>query len=158
MYLVSCLILTLLGLLTTEWLNILLESRLNWFITNIARSSTFSVASVVPTPDVATVIESEYRAEISFDDKKNPVFEFATGLDEVLEEIEEVDQDDLSTPVLEELNDLGLEGPEGPKGPENDSNQVEAEIEVLTEELLIVPVSNNNQIEETNESTGIDWF
>jgi hypothetical protein len=128
-----------LNLLTTEWLNILFESRLDWFITNIARSSTFSVASVVPTPDVAAVIESEYRAEVSFDDKKNPVFEFATGLDEVSEEIEEVDQDDLSAPVLEESNEL-------PPPPE----------EIILEE--VVPVSNNNQIEETNESTDIDWF
>lgn len=128
-----------LNLLTTEWLNILFESRLDWFITNIARSSTFSVASVVPTPDVAAVIESEYRAEVSFDDKKNPVFEFATGLDEVSEEIEEVNQDDLSAPVLEESNEL-------PPPPE----------EIILEE--VVPVSNNNQIEETNESTDIDWF
>jgi hypothetical protein len=129
-----------LNLLTTEWLNILFESRLDWFITNIARSSTFSVASVVPTPDVAAVIESEYRAEISFDDKKNPVFEFATGLDEVSEEIEEVNQDDLSAPVLEE------------------SNEEEPETEAIAEELVLEPVSNNNQIEETNESTDIDWF
>jgi hypothetical protein len=150
--------LTSLGLLTTEWLNILLESRLEWFITNIARSSTFKVASIVPTPDVAVAIDSNYRAEINFNDEKKPVLDFTIGLDEVSEEIEEVHQDDLSVPVLEELNDLGLEGPEGPKGPENDSNQVEAETEVLTEELLIVPVSNNNQINQTNESTGIDWF
>jgi len=149
--------LTSLGLLTTEWLNILLESRLNWFITNIARSSTFNVASIVPTPEVGVAIESEYRAEISFDDK-NPVLDFAAGLNEVSEEIEEVHQDDLSAPVLEELNDLGLEGPEGPEGPEDDSNQVEAETEVLTEELVIEPVTNNNQINQTNESTDIDWF
>jgi hypothetical protein len=129
-----------LNLLTTEWLNILFESRLDWFITNIARSSTFSVASVVPTPDVAAVIESEYRAEVSFDDKKNPVFEFATGLDEVSEEIEEVDQDDLSAPVVEELN------------------EEEPETEAIAEELVLEAVSNNNQIEETNESTDIDWF
>jgi hypothetical protein len=144
--------LTSLGLLTTEWLNILLESRLNWFITNIARSSTFNVASIVPTPEVEVAIESEYRAEISFDDK-NPVLDFAAGLedapeilieDEVVPEILEEhpylsDQDDLSTPVLEESNEL-------PAPPE----------EIILEE--IVPVSNNNQIEETNESTGIDWF
>jgi hypothetical protein len=141
-----------LGLLTTDWLNILLESRLNWFITNIARSSTFNVASIVPTPEVEVAIESEYRAEISFDDK-NPVLDFAAGLedapeilieDEVAPEILEEhpylsDQDDLSAPVLEESNEL-------PAPPE----------EIILEE--IVPVSNNNQIEETNESTGIDWF
>jgi hypothetical protein len=141
-----------LGLLTTDWLNILLESRLNWFITNIARSSTFNVASIVPTPEVEVAIESVYRAEISFDDK-NPVLDFAAGLedapeilieDEVAPEILEEhpylsDQDDLSAPVLEESNEL-------PAPPE----------EIILEE--IVPVSNNNQIEETNESTGIDWF
>lgn len=149
--------LTSLGLLTTEWLNILLESRLNWFITNIARSSTFNVASIVPTPEVSVAIDSDYRAEITFDDK-DPFLEFAAGLNEVSEEIEEVNQDDLSAPVLEELNDLGPEGPEGPVGPEDDFNVVEVQTEGLTEELPFEPLSNNNQIEETNESTGIDWF
>jgi hypothetical protein len=145
--------LTSLGLLTTDWLNILLQSRLDWFITNIARSSTFSVASIVPTPEVSVAINSDYRAEIAFDDKK-PLLEFAAGLedapeilieDEVAPEILEehpdlLDQDDLSAPVLEELN------------------EEEAEIEVLIEELTVEPVSNNNQIEETNEPTDIDWF
>jgi hypothetical protein len=110
--------LTSLGLLTTDWLNILLQSRLDWFITNIARSSTFSVASIVPTPEVSVAINSDYRAEIAFDDKK-PLLEFAAGLedapeilieDEVAPEILEehpdlLDQDDLSAPVLEELNE-----------------------------------------------------
>jgi hypothetical protein len=127
-----------LNLLTTDWLNILLQSRLNWFITNIARSSTFSVASIVPTPEVDAVIQSEYRAEISFDDQ-SPVLDFAIGVNEVPEKIEEVHQDDLSTPVLEESNEL-------PAPPE----------EIIIEE--IVTESNNNQIEETNESTDIDWF
>jgi hypothetical protein len=130
--------LTSLGLLTTEWLNVLLESRLDWFVTNIARSSTFNVASIVPTPEVDAVIQSEYRAEIAFDDKK-PFLEYAIGANEVPEKVEEVDQDDLSTPVLEESNEL-------PAPPE----------EIILEE--IVTESNNNQIEETNESTDIDWF
>jgi hypothetical protein len=128
-----------LNLLTTEWLNILLKSRLDWFITNIARSSTFNVASIVPTLDVASVIQSEYRAEISFDDK-NPVLNFSIGANEVPEKIEEINQDDLSTPVLEELN------------------EEEAETDAIAEELVLEPISNNNQIEKTNESTGIDWF
>ena len=145
--------LTSLGLLTTEWLNILLESRLDWFVTNIARSSTFNVASMVPTPEVSVAINSDYRAEIAFDNKK-PFLEFAAGLedapeilieDEVAPEILEehpdlLDQDDLIATVLEE------------------SNEEEAETEVLIEELSVEPVSNNNQIEETNESTDIDWF
>jgi hypothetical protein len=144
--------LTSLGLLTTEWLNVLLESRLEWFVSNIARSSTFNVASMVPTPEVSVAINSDYRAEIAFDDKK-PLLEFAAGLedapeilieDEVAPEILEEhpylsDQDDLSAPVLEESNEL-------PPPPE----------EIILEE--VVPVSNNNQIEETNESTDIDWF
>jgi hypothetical protein len=141
-----------LNLITTDWLNILLQSRLDWFITNIARSSTFNVASMVPTPEVSVAINSDYRAEIAFDDKK-PLLEFAAGLedapeilieDEVAPEILEEhpylsDQDDLSAPVLEESNEL-------PPPPE----------EIILEE--VVPVSNNNQIEETNESTDIDWF
>jgi hypothetical protein len=141
-----------LNLLTTEWLSILLESRLDWFVTNIARSSTFNVASMFPTPEVSVAINSDYRAEIAFDDK-NPILEFAAGLedapeilieDEVAPEILEEhpylsDQDDLSAPVLEESNEL-------PPPPE----------EIILEE--VVPVSNNNQIEETNESTDIDWF
>jgi hypothetical protein len=59
---------------------------------------------------------------------------------EILEENPDLsDQDNLSAPVLEESNEL-------PPPPE----------EIILEE--IVPVSNNNQIEETNESTDIDWF
>ena len=115
------------------------------------------VAGLSPSPEVAEVIQSEYRAEISFDDR-TPLLDFAIGVNEVPEKVEEINQDDLSTPVLEELNDLGLEGPEGPEGPENNFNEVEAETEVLTEELVIEPVTNNNQINQTNESTGIDWF
>ena len=131
--------LTALGLLTTEWLNILLESRLDWFVTNIARSSTFNIASMVPTPEVSVAINSDYRAEISFDDKKSPILDFSIDANEVPEKIEEVDKDDLSAPILEESNEL-------PPPPE----------EIILEE--VVPVSNNNQIEETNESTDIDWF
>ena len=71
-----------LNLLTTDWLNILLQSRLDWFITNIARSSTFNVASIVPTPEVSVAIDSDYRAEISFDDR-SPILDFATGVNEV---------------------------------------------------------------------------
>jgi hypothetical protein len=134
--------LTSLGLLTTEWLNILLESRLEWFVTNIARSSTFNVASMVPTPEVSVAINSDYRAEIAFDNKK-PLLEFAAGLEDVPEILEEhpdlLDQDNLSAPVLEESNEL-------PPPPE----------EIILEE--IVPESNNNQTNQTNESTDIDWF
>jgi hypothetical protein len=135
--------LTSLGLLTTEWLNILLESRIEWFIRNIAASKTFNVASIIPTPEVAIAIDTEYRAEINYDDKSNPVLEFVMGLEDAPEIIEKQpilsDLDDLSAPVLEESNEL-------PAPPE----------EIILEE--IVPVSNNNQIEETNESTDIDWF
>jgi hypothetical protein len=135
--------LTSLGLLTTEWLNILLESRIEWFIRNIAASKTFNVASIIPTPEVAIAIDAEYRAEINYDDKSNPVLEFVMGLEDAPEIIEEQpilsDLDDLSAPPLEESNEL-------PAPPE----------EIILEE--IVPVSNNNQIEETNESTDIDWF
>jgi hypothetical protein len=142
-----------LNLLTTEWLNILLESRLNWFITNIARSSTFSVASIVPTPEVNAVIESQYRAEISFDDK-DPVLDFTIGLedapkilieDEVAPEILEghpdlSDQDDLSTPPVEE--------------PIFTEEDIEATEVTLETELLL----NNHQIKQTDDSNGVDWF
>jgi hypothetical protein len=107
---------------------------------------------MVPTPEVAVAINSDYRAEIAFDDKK-PLLEFAAGLEnapeiliedevapEILEEHPDLsDQDDLSAPVLEESNEL-------PAPPE----------EIILEE--IVPESNNNQINQTNESTDIDWF
>ena len=141
-----------LDLLTTEWLNILFESRIDWFLTNIARSTTFSVASIVPTSEVANVITSRYRAEIEFDDKNKPNMISCTGLEdvpeifienefapEILEKHSDLsDQDNLSTPVLEESNEL-------PEPPE----------EIILEKIL--PVSNNHQIE-TNESTDIDWF
>ena len=142
-----------LNLLTTEWLNILLESRLDWFITNIARSSTFNVASIVPKPEVEAVIESQYRAEISFDDK-DPVLDFTIGLEdapkiliedevapEILEEHPDLsDQDDLSTPPVEE-----------PIFIEEDNKATEVTLET---ELLL----NNHQIKQTDDSNGVDWF
>jgi hypothetical protein len=149
--------LTSLGLLTTEWLNILLESRLSWFVSNISRSTTFNVASIVPTPKVAVVIESEYRAEIAFDDKKEPILDFAIGL-------EEVQEDDLSTPLLEEpifteeedevIGEIIAELDEKELahdlyGVDNENIEVTLETELLT---------TNPQTTQTNESTDIDWF
>lgn len=142
------------NLLTTEWLHLVLESRISWFIGNLYRSSVFRAASLVPTDDIAAAIESNYKAEVGIDGE-NDFIESVIGLN------------NLSTPAPEELNDLGLEGPKGSIGPEDYFVGAEVKAEPLTvveeeeaetEELFSEPESNNHQIEETNESTDIDWF
>jgi hypothetical protein len=149
--------LTSLGLLTTEWLNILLESRIEWFIRNIASSKTFNVASIIPTPEVAIAIDTEYRAEINYDDKSNPVLEFVMGLEDapeilVEDEVFNKEMGEIIDQIEESLEMYPITEKELAHdlyGVDNDNIEVTLKTE---------PVSNNNQIEETNESTDIDWF
>jgi hypothetical protein len=149
-----------LSLLTTEWLHLVLGSRISWFVSNIYRSSTFKIASLVPTAGIAAAINSEYRAEIGGDDEKDFI-KFATGLEEepkmsnihpfLHEDITEEELTQLATMVSNqdipaEFNQLITE---------NFSELIDETPQV---EEVNEPESNNNQINQTNESTGIDWF
>lgn len=149
-----------LGLLTTDWLNILFESRLDWFLINIARSSTFSVASVVPRPEVTAVIQSEYKAEVAFDYSNNklPYVVSTMGLDNLSALVpEEPIQEEAETEVVVETNDNDLFGVDTAIALESIRIIDEFE-EIPTQSTADEPLSNNNQIKETNESTDIDWF
>ncbi len=108
------------NLLTTDWLHLVLESRISWFIGNLYRSRVFRPASLVPTDSIAAAIQSEYRAEVGCDDEKDFI-ETVIGLN------------NLSPLVPEKLNGLGLEGPKGPTGPEDYSIGEEVKTEPLTE-------------------------
>lgn len=176
------------SLLTTEWLHLVLESRISWFIGNLYRSKVFRAASLVPTDSIATAINSEYRAEVGGDDEKDFI-KFATGLEEeskmsdihpfLHEDITEEELTQLATMVSNqdipaEFNQLITENfselIDKPESSDNDlygvdtaltSESVKIFIEAEednTQSVTNETLSNNNQINQTNESIGIDWF
>jgi hypothetical protein len=55
-----------LGLLTRNWVHVLLQERADWFIRNVAHSSTFSVKEIVPTPEVQTAINDSYTGVVEY--------------------------------------------------------------------------------------------
>jgi len=129
-----------LGLLTKDWTHILLQEEAEWFIRNIAHSTTFSVKEIVPTPDVQTAINDSYTGVIEYDieDSKNVISVTESSILPE-REIESEEEERLPDPPAE--IELNIE-------PETVESVVEIEPE---------PISNNHQIE-TNESTDIDWF
>ena len=156
-----------LGLLTKDWTHILLQEEAEWFIRNIAHSSTFSIKEIVPTPEVQTAINDSYTGVVEYaidskdvtsvtessilpereieseEEERVSNLEEDTAFNEAMGEI--VDQIDESLkvyPITEEelAHDL--------YGVDNDNIEVTLKTELL---------SNNHQIE-TNESTDIDWF
>lgn len=157
-----------LGLLTKEWTHVLLQEEAEWFIRNIAYSTTFSVKEIVPTPDVLTAINDSYTGVIEYDmeDSKNlisvtessilPEREIESEEEErVISALymEEQEKDQLPAPPAE--IELSIEPEISEKELAHDLYGVDNEnIEVT---LKAEPISNNHQIE-TNESTDIDWF
>lgn len=140
-----------LGLLTKEWTHILLQERADWFVRNIAHSSTFSVKEIVPTAKVQMAINDSYTGVVEYavDDKKIvSVIESTVLPEREIESEEEERISDLEDEVFnKELGEI--------------VNQIDESLEnyPITEEELVIPEpeSNNHQIE-TNESTDIDWF
>lgn len=157
-----------LGLLTKDWTHILLQEEADWFIRNIAHSTTFSVKEIVPTPDVLTAINDSYTGVIEYDieDSKNVVSVTESSIlpeREIESEeeerviaalyMEEQEKDQLPAPPAE--IELSIEPEISEEELAHDLYGVDNEnIEVT---LKAEPVSNNHQIE-TNESTDIDWF
>ena len=144
-----------LGLLTKDWTHILLQEEAEWFIRNIAHSSTFSVKEIVPTPEVQTAINDSYTGMIEYAvDSKDVVS--VTELNILPEREIENEEEERATASLymeEQIEDELLE--------EAITRVERADLkEQLVElEKTIEPEheSNNHQIE-TNESTDIDWF
>ena len=144
-----------LGLLTKDWTHILLQEEAEWFIRNIAHSTTFSVKEIVPTPNVQTAINDSYTGvvEYAIDSKDiTSVTEFSI-LPEREVETEEEERVISALYMEEQIEDQLLE--------EAITRVERADLkeELVELELTIEPEpeSNNHQIE-TNESTDIDWF
>jgi len=144
-----------LGLLTKDWTHVLLQEEAEWFIRNIAHSTTFSVKEIVPTPNVQTAINDSYTGVIEYAVDSKDVVSVTESSILPEREIESEEEERVIAALYMEQQ-------------EEDYNQLSAppaEIELSIEpetiesvvELEPEPESINHQIE-TNESTDIDWF
>lgn len=144
-----------LGLLTKDWTHILLQEEAEWFIRNIAHSTTFSVKDIVPTPEVQTAINDSYTGVIEYAvDSKDVVS--VTELSILPEREVESEEEERVIAALymeeQEEDDNQLPPPPAEIELNIEPEAIESAIELEPE-----PESNNHQIE-TNESTDIDWF
>ena len=144
-----------LGLLTKDWTHILLQEEAEWFIRNIAHSSTFSVKEIVPTPEVQTAINDSYTGMIEYAvDSKDVVS--VTELNILPEREIENEEEERATASLymeEQIEDELLE--EAITRVER--ADLKEQLVELENTIEPEPESINHQIE-TNESTDIDWF
>ena len=143
-----------LGLLTKDWTHVLLQEEAEWFIRNIAHSTTFSVKEIVPTPNVQTAINDSYTGVIEYAVDSKDVVSVTESSILPEREIESEEEERLLEPSVE--IELSIE-PEPITEEELahdlygvDNDNIEVTFQVRTE-------SNNHQIE-TNEPTDIDWF
>jgi hypothetical protein len=149
-----------LGLLTKDWTHVLLQERAEWFIRNIAHSTTFSVGQLIPTPEVQTAINDSYTGVVEYNINSKDVTS-VTELSILPErEIESEEEErapdlenDLFSQVMGEILDEIVESLD------EHVEELSSLQHPVTEEEAVAPEpkSNNHQIE-TNESTGIDWF
>ena len=144
-----------LGLLTRNWVHVLLQERADWFIRSVAHSSTFSVKEIVPTPEVLTAINDSYTGIIEYKEDSKEVASVTelSILPEREIENEEEERAMASLYMEEQIEDELLE--EAITRVERvDLKEQLVELENTIEPE---PESINHQIE-TNESTDIDWF
>ena len=144
-----------LGLLTRNWVHVLLQERADWFIRSVAHSSTFSVKEIVPTPEVLTAINDSYTGVVEYavDSKEVASITELSILPEREIETEEEERAMASLYMEEQIEDELLE--EAITRVERvDLKEQLVELENTIEPE---PESINHQIE-TNESTDIDWF
>lgn len=142
-----------LGLLTKEWTHILLQEEADWFIRNIAHSTTFSVKEIVPTPDVLTAINDSYTGVIEYAvDSKDVVSVTESSILPEREIESEEEERVIAALYMEEQEKDQLPAP-----PAEIELSIEPETIESVVELEPEPISINHQIE-TNESTDIDWF
>lgn len=142
-----------LSLLTKDWAHVLLEERADWFIRNIAHSSTFNVGQLIPTPEVQTAINDSYIGVVEYAvDSKNvaSVTELSILPEREIESEEE--ERVISALYMEEQEELLEEAITRVERADLKEQLVELENTIVPE-----PELNNQQIE-TNESTDIDWF
>jgi hypothetical protein len=144
-----------LGLLTKDWNHVLLQERADWFIRNIAHSTTFSVSAIVPTPEVQTAINNSYTGIIQYTEDSKEVAS-VTELSILPEREIETEEEEraMSSLYMEEQieDELLEEAITRVERADLKEQLVELENTIEAEPELI-----NHQIE-TNESTDIDWF
>jgi hypothetical protein len=144
-----------LGLLTKDWTHVLLQERAEWFIRNIAYSSTFSVGQLVPTPEVQAAINDPYTGVIEYKADSKEVGSVTESRIFPEREIENEEEERVISALYmeEQIEDQLLE--------EAITRIERADLKEQLVELELTiepePESNNHQIE-TNESTDIDWF
>jgi hypothetical protein len=144
-----------LGLLTRNWVHVLLQERADWFIRNVAHSSTFSVKEIVPTPEVQTAINDSYTGVVEYavDSKEVASITELSILPEREIENEEEERATASLYMEEQIEDELLE--EAITRVER--ADLKEQLVELENTIEPEPESINHQIE-TNESTDIDWF
>ena len=144
-----------LGLLTRNWVHVLLQERADWFIRNVAHSSTFSVKEIVPTPEVQTAINDSYTGVVEYavDSKEVALVTELSILPEREIENEEEERATASLYMEEQIEDELLE--EAITRVER--ADLKEQLVELENTIEPEPESINHQIE-TNESTDIDWF
>ena len=144
-----------LGLLTRNWVHVLLQERADWFIRNVAHSSTFSVKEIVPTPEVQTAINDSYTGVVEYavDSKEVALVTELSILPEREIENEEEERAMASLYMEEQIEDELLE--EAITRVER--ADLKEQLVELENTIEPEPESINHQIE-TNESTDIDWF
>jgi hypothetical protein len=144
-----------LGLLTKDWTHVLLQEEAEWFIRNIAHSSTFSVKEIVPTPEVQTAINDSYTGvvEYAIDSKDVTSVTESSILPEREIESEEEERVIAALYMEEQEEDYN----QLPPPPAEIELNIEPEAIESAVELEPEPELNDHQIE-TNEPTDIDWF
>lgn len=142
-----------LNLLTKDWTHVLLQERSDWFIRNIAHSTTFNVEQIVPTPNVQTAINDSYTGVIEYAvDSKDVVSVTESSILPEREIESEEEERVIAALYMEEQERDQLPAP-----PAEIELNIEPETIESVVELEPEPISNNHQIEK-NESTDIDWF
>jgi len=139
-----------LDLLTKDWTHVLLQERVEWFIRNIAHSTTFNVSEIVPTPEIQIAINDSYSGDIEYKPNTKEVASVTEFSILPEREIESEEEERVATPEMEAIFTEEEDVVIGEVIAELDIEDTEVTLET---ELL----SNNHQIE-TNESTDIDWF
>jgi hypothetical protein len=139
-----------LDLLTKDWTHVLLQERVEWFIRNIAHSTTFNVSEIVPTPEIQIAINDSYSGDIEYKPNTKEVASVTEFSILPEREIESEEEERVAAPEMEAIFTEEEDVVIGEVIAELDIEDTEVTLET---ELL----SNNHQIE-TNESTDIDWF
>jgi len=144
-----------LGLLTKDWTHVLLQEEAEWFIRNIAHSSTFSVKEIVPTPEVQTAINDSYTGVVEYAiDSKDVTSVTESSIFPEREVESEEEERVISALYMEEQIEDQLLEEAITRVERADLKEQLVELELTIEPE---PESNNHQIE-TNEPTDIDWF